>query len=147
MSDKFKISFNQFQLRSVSFNVNDEFKTEGTIEISPEFGIGHHYDKEKKMLHSFLKVALTKGNLPFYFVIEAVGLFSFNEALTDEKVLKNVSTINAPAIMFPYVRETIADLTRRAGFAPLHLDPVNFVNLAKQMTDQQQSAKKAKKVK
>jgi preprotein translocase subunit SecB len=35
-------------------------------------------------------------------------------------------------IISPYIRETIADLTRSAGFPPLHLNPINFVELAKQ---------------
>jgi preprotein translocase subunit SecB len=31
-----------------------------------------------------------------------------------------------PGIVFPFVRETVADLVQRAGFPPLLLQPVNF---------------------
>ncbi|MDP3298216.1 MAG: protein-export chaperone SecB [Thermodesulfovibrionia bacterium] len=48
--------------------------------------------------------------------------------------------------MFPYVRETIADLTRRAGFPPLHLNPINFIQLAeKQEAKQTQSTQEISK--
>jgi len=69
--------------------------------------------------------------MPFAIFIEGKGIFKFKKT-PSEAVLKKVSKINCPAIIFPYVRETIADITRRAGFPPLHLNPVNFVAFAKQ---------------
>jgi hypothetical protein len=35
-------------------------------------------------------------------------------------------------VLFPYVRETIADAVTRAGFPPVHLDPINFEVLYQQ---------------
>jgi len=37
--------------------------------------------------------------------------------------------INCASIIFPFIRESVADLTRRSGLTPLILDPVNFVAL------------------
>ncbi len=37
--------------------------------------------------------------------------------------------INAPALLFPFVRRLIADLTREGGFPPLMLDPIDFASL------------------
>jgi len=31
--------------------------------------------------------------------------------------------------MFPFIRESIADLTKRSGLTPLIPDPLNFVDL------------------
>ena len=37
--------------------------------------------------------------------------------------------INAPSLLFPFVRRLIADLTREGGFPPLLLDPIDFASL------------------
>ena len=40
--------------------------------------------------------------------------------------LQPVMAIHCPTVLFPYVRETIADATQRAGYPPVHLHPINF---------------------
>lgn len=44
-----------------------------------------------------------------------------------------------PNILFPYVREVIANLVARGGFQPLHLAPVNFEALFWQRMNQNQN--------
>ena len=46
--------------------------------------------------------------------------------------------IHCPTVLFPYVRETIADATQRAGYPPVHLHPINFEALYAQQIAQQQ---------
>lgn len=125
--------FLNFALTKVSFNLNREFKQGEAKEVSiePELATSNDIKKEEKQLIVLLGVRQVKGDLPYYFEVESAALFQFDE-LPEEKILKQFSVINCPAIMFPYIRETIADLTRRAGFQPLHLNPVNFIQLAKE---------------
>jgi len=42
-------------------------------------------------------------------------------------------------VLFPYVRETIADATLRAGYPPVHLQPINFEALYAQQVAQVQA--------
>lgn len=37
--------------------------------------------------------------------------------------------IHCPALLFPFLRRIVADLTREGGFPPLLLDPVDFAGL------------------
>jgi preprotein translocase subunit SecB len=39
--------------------------------------------------------------------------------------------------LFPFLRECVANLTGRGRFGPLWLRPINFVQLAEQLTAQQ----------
>lgn len=128
--------FANFTLLKVNFSLNKDFK-EGVDEvtINPDFLVTHEFRDNEKELVVIIGVRLDKGNIPYYFEIQGGGLFRFTE-IPDEKMLNQLATINCPAILFPYIRETIADLTRRAGFPPLHLAPVNFIELAKNMSDQ-----------
>ena len=46
--------------------------------------------------------------------------------------------INCPNVLFPYLRETLADAVGRAGFPPVHLAPINFEALYQQQLAQMQ---------
>ncbi len=46
-----------------------------------------------------------------------------------EAALEPFLLIDCPALLFPFARRLIADLTREGGFPPLLLDPINFANL------------------
>ncbi len=49
--------------------------------------------------------------------------------------------INCPALIFPFLRRLVADLSREGGFPPLLLDPIDFGALyAQRLQDQQVSA-------
>lgn len=142
-----KISFEDFRILSLSFSVNPKFVAKGqTIEINPQIAIAKDYNSDKKTLIVRLRVSLIAGDVPFFFDLESVGSFSFDVS-PDEQTIERSASINCPAIMFPYVRETIADLTRRAGFAPLHLQPINFVKFAERQSATPQKAVPGKKPK
>lgn len=130
-------------LLSVNFEINSKFKNkEKEAPFIPEIAIDNFVDKKNKELLIVLGVRKIEGNVPYYFEVRAGAGFIFDE-LPGKKMLDQFAKINCPAIIFPYIRETIADLTRRAGFPPLHLDPINFVEMGKQV----EKAKKVKKKK
>lgn len=139
MSDRVRMTFDHFGITTLFFNVNSDYKPVSKITINPEIAGKNEYNGNSHKLKVFLKVSLNSGNLPFYFTLEGFGMFAF-DGEPDEQTLKSVSSINAPAIIFPYIRETIADLTRRAGFPPLHLQPINFVKLAERQSATPQKA-------
>ena len=46
-----------------------------------------------------------------------------------QNMLQPVLFIDCPAILFPFVRRVLADVTRDGGFPPLMLDPIDFGRL------------------
>jgi len=48
--------------------------------------------------------------------------------------LKEYSNINAPAAIFPYIREAIASTTTKAGIPPVLIPPMNL-NLLKKSSN------------
>jgi len=125
------MNFIKFALLKVNFFVNRDFKQDNPdATIAPEIALSHEFRQEEKQLLVILGVRQLTENIPYHFEVESAGLFQFDN-IPEEKLLNQMAIINCPAILFPYVRETIADLTRRAGFPPLHLNPVNFIQLAK----------------
>ena len=47
-------------------------------------------------------------------------------------MLQPVLFIDCPALLFPFVRRVLADVTRDGGFPPLMLDPIDFGRLYQQ---------------
>ena len=66
------------------------------------------------------------------FLVEAsqAGIFTIRGVPAEQ--LQPVIAINCPTVLFPYVRETLADAVTRAGFPPIHLAPINFEVLYQQ---------------
>jgi preprotein translocase subunit SecB len=55
------------------------------------------------------------------------GLFEIENIPPDG--LEPFLLIHCPALLFPFLRRIVADLTREGGFPPLLLDPVDFAGL------------------
>jgi preprotein translocase subunit SecB len=126
----YRFSIREIRTMLTYFEVNEDYKKDKEhVEIKAEIALTSDFDKRKKALSLTLGVRLTEDDTPFRFEVRQRGVFKL-EKVPDEKTIETLATVNCPAILFPYVRETVAELTRRAGFSPLHLSPVNFVALA-----------------
>jgi preprotein translocase subunit SecB len=60
------------------------------------------------------------------FLVEAAQAGIFQIVNVPEADLEPILAVACPNILFPYARETVADMIARAGFPPIHLAPVNF---------------------
>ncbi len=74
------------------------------------------------------------------FLIEAkqAGIFQIRNVPLDE--LEPVLAVTCPNILFPYLREVVSDISVRAGFAPVVLNPLNFEALYQQRKQQEAAA-------
>jgi len=79
---------------------------------------------EVNMLFS-TQVNQSDGNKLFSLAAEYMGRFAYDSSLQDENVLK-FAKLNAPSIIFPFLRAAIASLTLSAGYPPLNLPVINF---------------------
>lgn len=139
------MKFVDFKLLKVDFVVNQEFDPKNKEQsVSPQLSLNHEFRESKKELVVLVGIKQQSGNSPYYFEVQAGGLFKFKDG-PDERLVKQFAAMNCPAIIFPYLRETIADLTRRAGFPPLHLAPINFVALSKNLPGKKRKQKKTAK--
>jgi len=66
------------------------------------------------------------------FLVEAAqaGVFRIDGVPLSD--IQPILGIHCPNVLFPYIREAIADAIIRAGFPPVHLDPINFEVLYQQ---------------
>jgi preprotein translocase subunit SecB len=131
-----KIRLKDIMLQLVEFSANPKFNKEKPFEkgLTLNLSVESSLDETAKSIAVTLKVnspsPAEEPDYPFFYTIVMKGAFQFDPD-TNDKNLEMFAKINCPAILFPYVRETLADLTRRAGFAPLHLPVMNFAKLSK----------------
>jgi preprotein translocase subunit SecB len=127
-----KISVSDIRLISISFQANESFSPQSRgvkfkFNLTMESG---RVGEQESQLCVRISVSTPKSDdYPFFLSITIVGIFDLEEPV-DEKLRKQLLEINCPAIIFPYLREAISDITRRAGFPPLYLPPVNFIKRA-----------------
>jgi len=66
------------------------------------------------------------------FLVEASQAGIFTIRGVPQEQLQPMIAIGCPTVLFPYLRETLADAVTRAGFPPVHLAPINFEALYQQ---------------
>ncbi len=74
--------------------------------------------------------AESQGLLLFGFELVFAGVFRVQNVPADS--MQAVVLIECPRLLFPFAREIIATATRNGGFAPLLLNPIDFVALYRQ---------------
>jgi|LGVE01.1.fsa_nt_gb preprotein translocase subunit SecB len=128
--DKYNFTFEEIRILEVEFKVKKPEKV-GEIEVNPSLNFGHKTDG--KFLEVNLGISFDHPAAPFKFNIVAFGKFKFKKNIDETfgDKINEVAIVNCSSIIFPFIRETVAELTRKAGFNPMLLPPVNFVNILK----------------
>ena len=103
-----------------------------------EIGLRTRTDQlDTDVYESVLTVTVTarSGDKTLFLVeVAQAGIFTIRGVPQNQ--LQPVIAIHCPTVLFPYVRETIADATTRAGYPPVHLAPINFDVLYQQQLAQ-----------
>jgi preprotein translocase subunit SecB len=84
-------------------------------------------DKIYESAIAFKAQASNKAGVIYDLELSYAGLFQI-EPMPDQ-ALQHFLLINCPALLFPFLRRLVADLTREGGFPPLLLDPIDFAGL------------------
>lgn len=92
---------------------------------------GTHY-KEDGRFELFLGIHIEDEKKSLLIEVDAIAIF-FLKGETSEQILKTYFYINAPAILFPYIRAYIATLTSLSGMAPINLPTFNLSQLAPEL--------------
>ena len=82
--------------------------------------------------------AEAQGMLLFNFELVFAGAFRIQNVPAE--TLQPIVLIECPRLLFPFAREIVATAVRNGGFAPLLLDPIDFVGLYRQRVAAGQAA-------
>jgi len=119
------INFLKVTLTELSFKLNKDFQLpKKGVPVEIDIKTKNSFSPDKKTLISTLSITLfsTTKNRPFSMKVTVEGTFTGE----DPEELKRFSKVNAPAHLFPFVREIIGNTTMKANFPPLLLPPFNI---------------------
>lgn len=120
--------FKNFIIAESSIKIKPETKA-GSIDINLEpSGIIH---EEKKLFEIHLAIHL-KSDDGLIVSVKMIGFFEFTDVVNTEN-LGNYFYVNAPAIIFPYLRSYISALTALSGCNTIILPPMNMSSLGKNL--------------
>ncbi len=123
------ITFLDFRVAKLDFCVNDNLPQSKQTTIRTEFKVRHECRANRLKVH--LTIFFKDKAAPFSIHLEGVGLFELKQTFTALEI-EELSHSHCSTMMFPYMRETIADISRRAGFPPLHIPQIDFNQVFKQ---------------
>ena len=104
--------------------VGDEFN----LTIIPRGQI----NREKLQYTLTLTVLLQDAEENFSAEVKGIGHYGFKDGI-DEEMLNNYFYVNAPAILFPYLRAYISTLTNLSGYKTVTMPTINLVPLKEQL--------------
>ncbi|MBI1364597.1 MAG: protein-export chaperone SecB [Alphaproteobacteria bacterium] len=73
------------------------------------------------------------------FVVESTYAGAFQIRNVPEEQLEPIMLVECPRLLFPFLRQVIADATRNGNFPPLMLEPIDFFAVYQQRLMQQQA--------
>ena len=89
-------------------------------------------DPDGKIFKLLLDVQVTDDTKSFEINIKALGVFDFKEKQMGNN-LDNYFLVNAPAIIFPYIRSYISALTSLSGIKTINLPLMNLTSLIEKL--------------
>ncbi|MFC5604795.1 protein-export chaperone SecB [Sporosarcina koreensis] len=124
--------FNEYVVKNVVFELNDNFQQSDSIDLDfkldTDFYLNEQEDQAMVLLRCVIFDDYEQKNYPFYINIEIVGSFSLNGDFSSEEIV-DLCRLNATAVLFPYLRAFVSNLTSLAGVPNLILPTVNISKL------------------
>lgn len=107
-----------------SFKQDTQYGDKFDVKIKPSAKL----DQEKKEFKLSLDVRVGDDAGKFEAYVHYIGLFEFSEDM-QEGELDSYFLLNAPALLFPYIRAYIAAMTALSGHVTITLPAFNLSNL------------------
>ena len=111
------------------------FQEGGEFELEVGFEPKGLVFPDLKQFHLELGVSVRDKESKLKIEVVAIGVFEFQESIPLEDLKRSYFTINAPAIMFPYIRAYLATLTAQSGVTTINLPTYNLSGLGEVLAE------------
>lgn len=120
------LHFLGFEINRIVFEKPPLF-IEGEFKLDVQH-VTHVNTENKNIFACDFIVTISTENKTFNLQVQAFSHFEIKGDVSEE-VYKNYTTINAPAIAYPYLRAFISNVVIQTGMKPIILPPLNFTIL------------------
>ncbi|MEJ7541598.1 MULTISPECIES: protein-export chaperone SecB [Staphylococcus intermedius group] len=130
------INFINYVVDTMYYKTNPNFDIDNNEDIIIDEEVDAHIniiDNEKTAIITLRSELKEKDSVPFSFEVRIVGYFEFDEKESDGVDFKDLLKTNAVAILFPYLRAIVSELTGKSNRFPNYNMPVR--NIAREMAE------------
>lgn len=128
------ITFEGYQIDSINYEKDNQNENEDYSAVSPNFFIVKTENEEADGKFNIIMGVKIENNeegvvLPFNAEVVIRGFFIFNKDEASEYNIEDLhifKLINCSAILYPYLRSVLTDVTSKSRHAPLILPTMNF---------------------
>ena len=129
MKNKANIQFIDFKVPESHF----AFKAKGNYEINLAFNVKGEVISAKSLFVLKLGIKVQDKNELFFIDAHTESTFSYDKTVDLNEYLEGLFILNAPAIVFPYLRAYITNITTQSGMTPIILPTLNLTNLGESL--------------
>ncbi|MEJ9331087.1 protein-export chaperone SecB [Bacillus licheniformis] len=125
------ITFNGFKLDKMNYE-RSQNNGQDDMNLSPKFMIYRIQSEENSSDFNIvlgIKIGEEDSELPFEAEVIVRGFFTFtSDEITDYEIedIQRFTLINGSAILFPYLRSILTDITSKSNHNPVILPTINF---------------------
>lgn len=123
-------------IQFINFKVSEShivFKQEGNYKIEIGFEPRGEVLKSNCLFILKLGIQVSDKNKRFLIELDTSSTFKYSKKANLEEYLDSLFVLNAPAIVFPYLRAYITNMTSQSGMTPLILPTLNLSKLGENL--------------
>ncbi len=122
----------QFQGFSITRSLIERKENDPSRKLSIGFNPRGVINREEGVFRLHLGVRIVDEGKSLNIEIDAVANYKFDNGLGKE-LLSQFFYVNAPALLFPYIRAYISTLTNLSGFEAINLPTLNMTRLGEDL--------------
>lgn len=125
-----KLRFKGYIADNIYFQLNNEFnksKEDLKLDLQFDYKLDLAYESKKAIITLGCTVfdECEEKNYPFTLYVSLLGFYEFDGDLNEDEIRKMIK-LNGVAILFPYLRATITNITSSCGIEPLIIPTMNI---------------------
>jgi len=124
--EKSAFQFKGFQIVETHIVKKEGQEVSGNIHL--DFNPRGKILKNQNLYNILLGITIHDDDESIKANVEAIGYFEFSDSI-DQDTLDNLFYVNAPAILFPYIRAYISTLTNLSGIETVTLPTINLSSI------------------
>ncbi|MCK1976089.1 protein-export chaperone SecB [Jeotgalicoccus huakuii] len=131
------LTFETYSVDKMIYHKNENFipTDDGEVDLDPSFDIViNKTEKEAIVDMNFSVGSMTDKTSPFCIKVCISGIFFYNVNEAEDEPFESFLKTNAVAILFPYLRQIVSNLTTVTNEFPTFILPV--MNIVKYLEDE-----------
>lgn len=126
-----KIKFLGYQIYGLTFNANENYTAQGDDSLNLDISVNSTVNEvTNKGFFVNIQIKLITENKSLELILNSKSTFETESEIDKDYLESPMVNVNAPAIVFPFLRAFINTISTNAGYNPIILPAINFAKFS-----------------